>query len=95
VTTLPALITAGQASTVSTADFDAQYAPQVTAGWGGGAVAVVARVCVCVRGRHHQPRGGRHAAARRGSVISDCHFAVQLNHVIAGFLSYPVVAFLK
>jgi hypothetical protein len=34
----------------------------------------------------------------QGRVIwrtSDCHFVVQLNHVIPGFLSYLVVAFLK
>ena len=28
-------------------------------------------------------------------VISDCHFAVQLNHFISGFLSYSVAVFLK
>jgi hypothetical protein len=28
-------------------------------------------------------------------VISDCHFAVQLNHFIPGFLSYSVPVFLK
>jgi hypothetical protein len=28
-------------------------------------------------------------------VISDCHFAVQLNHFIPGFLSYSVAVFLK
>jgi hypothetical protein len=28
-------------------------------------------------------------------VISDCHFAVQLNYFIPGFLSYLVAAFLK
>jgi hypothetical protein len=28
-------------------------------------------------------------------VISDCHFAVQLNHFIPGFLSYPVAVFLQ
>jgi hypothetical protein len=27
-------------------------------------------------------------------VISDCHFAAQLNHFIPGFLSYPVAVFL-
>jgi hypothetical protein len=28
-------------------------------------------------------------------VISDCHFAVQLNHFIPGFRSYSVAVFLK
>ena len=28
-------------------------------------------------------------------VISDCHFSVQLNHFILGFLSYSVPVFLK
>ena len=28
-------------------------------------------------------------------VISDCHFSVQLNHFIPGFLSYSVPAFMK
>jgi hypothetical protein len=28
-------------------------------------------------------------------VISDCHFAVQLNHIIPGSLSYSVAFFLK
>jgi hypothetical protein len=28
-------------------------------------------------------------------VISACHFAVQLNHFIPGFLSYPVAIFVK
>jgi hypothetical protein len=28
-------------------------------------------------------------------VISDCHFAVQLNHFIPGFLSYSVAVILK
>ena len=28
-------------------------------------------------------------------VISDCHFAVQLNHFIPGFLPYSVAVFLK
>ena len=28
-------------------------------------------------------------------VISDCHFSVQLNHFIPGFLSYSVPVFLK
>ena len=28
-------------------------------------------------------------------VISDCHFAVQLDHFIPGFLSYSVAVFLK
>jgi hypothetical protein len=30
-----------------------------------------------------------------GRAISDCHFAVQLNHFIPGFLSYSVAVFLK
>jgi hypothetical protein len=34
----------------------------------------------------------KHGARR---VISDCHFAVQLNHFIPGFLSYSVAGFLK
>jgi hypothetical protein len=29
------------------------------------------------------------------AIISDCHFAVQLNHFIPGFLSYSVAVFLK
>jgi hypothetical protein len=36
--------------------------------------------------------GDRGGAAR---VISDCHFAVQLNHFIPGFLSYTVAVFRK
>jgi hypothetical protein len=28
-------------------------------------------------------------------IISDCHFAVQLNHFIPGFLSYSAAVFLK
>ena len=35
-----------------------------------------------------EPAGGHR-------VISDCHFAVQLNHFIPGFLSYSVPIFLK
>jgi hypothetical protein len=31
----------------------------------------------------------------RSRVISDCHFSVQLNHFIPGFLSYSVPGFLK
>ena len=29
------------------------------------------------------------------TVISDCHFAVQLNHFVPGCLSYPVAVFFK
>ena len=32
---------------------------------------------------------------RRPRVMSDCHFAVQLNHFMPGFLSYSVPVFLK
>jgi hypothetical protein len=38
------------------------------------------------------------AAAEHGGaarVISDCHFTVQLNHFIPGFLSYSVAGSLK
>ena len=30
-----------------------------------------------------------------GRVSSDCHFVVQLDHFLPGFLSYSVAAFLK
>jgi hypothetical protein len=37
------------------------------------------------------------SATSRGAprVISDCHFAAQLNHLTPGFLSYSVAVFLK
>jgi hypothetical protein len=35
------------------------------------------------------------AAQGEDRVISDCHFSVQLNHFIPGFLSYSVAAFSK
>ena len=35
------------------------------------------------------------AAAVGVRVISDCHFAAQLNHFMPGSLSYSVAAFLK
>jgi hypothetical protein len=38
------------------------------------------------------PAAAQRAAAR---LISDCHFSVQLNHFIPGFLSYSVPVFLK
>jgi hypothetical protein len=47
-----------------------------------------------IGGRLAGPRRNPSAAASR-RVISDCHFAVQLNHFIPGFLSYSVPVFLK
>ena len=39
--------------------------------------------------------GGRGLHGGGARVISDCHFSVQLNHFIPGFLSYSVPVFLK
>ena len=53
------------------------------------------------RGRAHQHgalRQGQHRHRLRrhqGRVISDCHFAAQLNQLIPGFLSYSVAVVLK
>ena len=44
------------------------------------------------------PGGIHHFSSADGGeswVISDCHFAAQLNHLIPGFLSYSVAIFLK
>jgi hypothetical protein len=48
--------------------------------------------------RVHPPEGAEHdrrRGDRAGRVISDCHFAVQLNRFTPGFLSYSVAVFLK
>ena len=43
----------------------------------------------------HAFAGALRAGEARRRVISDCHFAVQLNHFIPGLLSYSVAVFLK
>ena len=50
----------------------------------------------CDRTPGGQPRGGGQAdGGGGGRVIFDCHFSVQRNHFISGFLSYSVAVCLK
>jgi len=51
--------------------------------------------CAVLIGQHIMSRSAAYAMAVTPRVISDCHFAVKLNHFIPDFRSYSVAVFLK
>ena len=61
----------------------------------GDSPAAIAMTQTNAKGAARPIQPGTVRGRRSNRVTPDCHFAVQLNHFIPGFLSYLVAVFIK